>query len=68
MPIPEPKPGEDKNKFISRCISTLHDMGEFKDQDQRIAVCYSQWEKKDEEQTPIYIKYLNNKEQTNDRL
>jgi hypothetical protein len=35
-------PGEDKDAYISRCMSTLD--GEFPDQDQRYAVCISDWE------------------------
>lgn len=36
--------GEDENTFISRCMSELK--SEFPDQEQRIAVCYSQWDGK----------------------
>jgi hypothetical protein len=43
MPLPKPKDKEKKNDFVSRCISDLTDKKEFKSQDQRIAVCYSQY-------------------------
>ena len=43
MPIPKPSKGEKEKDFISRCISTLTKGKEFDSQDQRIAVCYTQW-------------------------
>jgi len=43
MPLPKPKDKEKKNDFVSRCITDLTDKKEFKSQDQRIAVCYSQY-------------------------
>ena len=54
MPLPEPKSSEKEKDFVSRCISTLSEerdeMGNIRwpQQNQRIAVCYSQWEKKNE--------------------
>lgn len=40
-----PKPsGETEDEFISRCMSDLNT--EFPDQDQRYAVCKSQWDSK----------------------
>ena len=41
----EPKVGEREGEFISRCMSELK--GEFPDQDQRLAVCYANWERND---------------------
>jgi hypothetical protein len=41
MPI-KPRTGEDKDTFISRCISTERASG--KRQDQSIAICISVWE------------------------
>ena len=38
----EPKAGEEEGEFIGRCMSALE--GEFPDQDQRLAVCYTYWE------------------------
>jgi hypothetical protein len=35
-------PGEDKDTYIGRCMSALQ--GEFPDQDQRYAVCLTEWE------------------------
>lgn len=41
----EPKLGEREGEFISRCMSDLQ--GEFPDRDQRLAVCYANWERND---------------------
>jgi len=51
MPLPTPKPGEDKNSFISRCVGSEAIRGEFSTQDQRVAVCYAQYEKKEKRAT-----------------
>lgn len=40
MPIPQPNKGENKEKFISRCIESIAD--EYP-QNQATAICYSQW-------------------------
>ena len=40
----KPGAGEDKDKFMSRCIGFY--VGEGKDQDQAAAICYSTWEGK----------------------
>lgn len=45
MPLPTPNSGEEKQDFISRCVSEISDKGEFDSNKQRVAVCYSQWEK-----------------------
>ena len=43
----EPTAGESEGDFIGRCMSAIE--GEFPDQDQRLAVCYSYWEGSEEE-------------------
>lgn len=43
MPIPKPKTGEKQEDFISRCNSNLSN--EFKDTEQRNAVCFNAWKK-----------------------
>ena len=48
----EPTAGESEGDFIGRCMSAIE--GEFPDQDQRLAVCYSYWEGKFEEGVPHY--------------
>ena len=45
--MPEPKSGESKDQYISRCISHIIEK-EGKDKDQAAAICYSMWEKKNE--------------------
>ena len=52
MPLPTVKKGKSEKEFIGRCISTLaHEKGgdRWPDNEQRIAVCYSQWEKANED-------------------
>lgn len=44
MPIPKPNNKEKKSAFISRCISEISNDQEFKSQDQKIAICYKQFE------------------------
>ena len=43
FPIPSPESDEDKDKYISRCISSLID--EY-GQEQASAICYSKWDEK----------------------
>lgn len=43
MPIPKPKNKEKKNEFVQRCISELAKDSKYKDNDQRVAICYQQW-------------------------
>lgn len=45
MAIPNPKNKEKKSEFVSRCIGDTQTSKDFPDQKQRIAVCYSQWDK-----------------------
>lgn len=58
MPLPKPKPNEDKDTFISRCASDETMNSEFPEKDQRIAVCYKQWENKNENIDDKVDKYL----------
>lgn len=41
MPIPTPKDGEDKNKFMARCVGNETMKKDYPSQDQRVAVCMS---------------------------
>lgn len=43
MPMPKPGSGEDKDKFISRCMGDDTMVNEFPDNGQRAAVCNAQW-------------------------
>jgi HK97 family phage portal protein len=42
-PLPKPHEGEDQNEFISRCMSDDEVQRDFDSQEQRLAVCFSQW-------------------------
>jgi hypothetical protein len=45
MPLPMPKKNEKQGDFISRCAGNETMNKDFKDTKQRVAVCYSQWQK-----------------------
>jgi hypothetical protein len=45
MPLPSPRDGERKSKFMSRCMVDLTAKDEFTDVKQRAAVCASQFDK-----------------------
>jgi hypothetical protein len=47
MPLPTKNKDEDKSKFMDRCISNDDMKKEFSDIKQRIAVCLSQFTKKE---------------------
>ncbi len=47
MPLPMPRKQEKKNAFVSRCMEKVQ--GEFDSQEQRLAVCYGLWRKKNKE-------------------
>jgi hypothetical protein len=47
MPILKPSKGEKEKDFISRCMGNSVMLKEFPDKEQRAAVCYKQWGKKD---------------------
>lgn len=53
MPLPKPNNKEKKSEFVSRCIGDNQTNKDFPDQKQRIAVCYSQWEKSKAEASVI---------------
>ncbi len=42
MPLPKPRSKEKKSAFVSRCISEI--VEEYKDNKQRVAICYSQFD------------------------
>ena len=48
MPLPTPNDDETKDSFISRCIQTEIMNEDFPNLTQRIAVCVSQWDNKDD--------------------
>jgi len=46
MPVPTPQQGEERNDFISRCISTMKKQDPNRDDKQIQAICYDTWRKK----------------------
>jgi hypothetical protein len=48
MPLPKPEKNEREAEFIRRCMENKITKEEFPDSSQRLAVCYSQWRKKDD--------------------
>ena len=51
MPLPVPHKDEEKDEFVSRCMSEIKT--EFPDNDQRLAVCFNQWKEKDKKEDSI---------------
>jgi len=46
MPVPIPRPNEEKDAYISHCIKRLHDIDPNRTDEQIIAMCYSTWRKR----------------------
>tara|TARA_R100001377_G_scaffold35005_2_gene19309 strand:+ start:4182 stop:4322 length:141 start_codon:yes stop_codon:yes gene_type:complete len=46
MPLPKPTPLESRKNFIARCMADSKTSSEFPDQDQRLAVCSTQFKNK----------------------
>ncbi|MFW6129699.1 MAG: hypothetical protein ACOC56_00860 [Atribacterota bacterium] len=42
--MPLPKKGEEKDKYIERCIPIVIDHGTAKTEKQAVAICYSMWD------------------------
>ncbi len=59
MPLPKPNPGEDRDKFVSRCISFVKNEDPNTPQDQAIAICFSQWRRNLEDETEEASEILN---------
>ncbi len=45
MPLPTPSGAQDQKAFIAACMKSKVVQNDFKTQEQRLAVCYSQWKK-----------------------
>lgn len=59
MPLPKPKKGEERNEFITRCVTQQEITTEFDTQSQRVAVCHSLWEGKEEKAQNLFnLKYI----------
>jgi len=46
MPLPTPKPNEKQADFMPRCVNDPVIQKEFKNKQQRVAVCYNQFKNK----------------------
>jgi hypothetical protein len=46
MPLPKPRADEKQQEFITRCMSDNTMVIEYKEQDQRLAICYVQWKER----------------------
>jgi|TARA_R100001594_G_scaffold80651_1_gene115232 hypothetical protein len=46
MPIPKPKQNETRRDFIQRCMNDVVMINEYKDANQRVAVCSTQFKNK----------------------
>ena len=53
MPLPKPSAGEDRAKFVARCMDNATVKRDFPKQAQRLAVCFGQFGKKDAEKMEI---------------
>lgn len=60
MPLPKPKKDEKKKDFIDRCMSNDVMKDEYDDNDQRLAVCYSLWDKSKEKKSLEELMKKNN--------
>lgn len=53
MPLPNPRQGESRSDFVSRCMASEVMKREYPNQDQRSAVCYSQWRRSTQSNSAI---------------
>jgi hypothetical protein len=49
MPIPTPREGEDRTQFLTRCMDDPIARVEFQDVEQRLAVCMTQWDRRNDD-------------------
>jgi len=57
MPIPQPNPNEEKKDFIQRCMSDETMVSEYKNTDQRLAVCSTTYEELSKVNLESYTDY-----------
>lgn len=50
MPLPKPRAGEGRDRFLDRCMDDAQARTDFPERDQRFAVCNSQWRKRNKDQ------------------
>ena len=58
MPIPKPKSGEKQDDFIERCMGNDTMKEEYPDNKQRLAICFSQWKKKEKDSMDTERRYI----------
>lgn len=46
MPLPKPRQGEDRDAFISRCMSNENVQNDSSNRDQALAMCFSLWDER----------------------
>jgi len=58
--MPTPKKGEEKQEFISRCISYMHknEDDKYPDDDQKTAICYSMWDQANESTEKSFADFM----------
>ncbi len=59
MPIPKPTEGENQKEFIARCMSNEVMVREYKDNEQRLAICFSQWKQRNKVDILDWTKFNN---------
>ena len=64
MPLPLPDENEEQKDFISRCMGDDFMVAEFEDNAQRVAVCHSQWDKKEAKEAKMVTKLSAKDKQT----
>lgn len=59
MPIPIPHKGEKEDAFIGRCMGNDVMVTDYPDEDQRLAICFSQFKRKDQHKTKAIFRSNN---------
>jgi len=49
--MPTPRENETESEFVSRCMGDEESVSDFPDEEQRVAVCYAIWRRRDEKAT-----------------
>jgi ATP-dependent Clp protease protease subunit len=68
MPLPTPNEGESKDEFIDRCMDDDNAIEEYPDEEQRRAVCETQWDQGEEDKSMAGLKMIKNKDKSADIL
>ena len=70
MPIPKPKQNESRKDFMQRCMNDTVMINEYRDANQRVAVCSTQFKNKQQKvflfiNICLYLYYINTKTKQN---